>query len=113
MDIHNTPKDARRKGVRRGNRGKRIECGKRGLKLEDFCGKSVSEIGGSSNGLRPKVYRYMSVKHEGPCYLKKGTVFAFSNPILLWSVGAGCLMNKTMFKKKLFHCNRDIFTTII
>ena len=84
-----------------------------GSGIEGFCGKAVSEIGGSSNGFRLKVYRYMSVKHEGPCYLKKGTVFAFSNPILLWSVGAGGLMNKTMFKKKLLHCNRDIFTTII
>ena len=63
MDIHNTPKYARRKRVRRGDMSKRIERGKRGLELEDFCGKAISKVGGSSNGLGPKVYRYMSFKH--------------------------------------------------
>ena len=98
MDIHNAPKDARRKGVRRENRSKCIECGKRSLEFEYFCGESVCEMGGSSNSLRSKMDWDMSVKHESPCYFKKGTVFAFGNPILLWSVGAGRLMNKTMFK---------------
>ena len=113
MNIHNTPKYTRRKRVRGGNRSKGIECCKRGLEFEDFYGKSVCEIGSSNNSLWQKMDRYLSVKHESPCYVKKGTVFAFSNPILLRSVRAGCLMNKTMFKKKLFHCKRGIFTTII
>ena len=54
MDIHNTPKYARRKGMRRGNRSKGIEGGKRSSEIEDFSGETVCKIGGSSNSFRPK-----------------------------------------------------------
>ena len=72
--------------MRTRNRGKGMEGGKRSLKMEGFSRETVCEIGGSSNSLGPKTDRQTSLKHESSCNLKQGTVFAFSNPILLWSV---------------------------
>ena len=64
VDIHYTPKYARRKGIRRGNKGKSMKGGKRSLEIEDFNRETVHEIGGSSKSLGPKTDRHTSLKHE-------------------------------------------------
>ena len=54
-----------------------------GFELKSFSGKTIGEIGCSSNGFRQKMSGNFSFKHNGTGDLKKGTVFSFCNPILL------------------------------
>ena len=49
VDIHYTPKYARREKIRRGNSGKGIEGSKRSLEMKAFSREVVGYVGGSSN----------------------------------------------------------------
>ena len=74
-----------------GNMG--LKCFQGSFEVEGFCGKAISQVGGSGNCFWPKRSWNMSFKNKCLGYLKEDTIFSFNNPVLLWSVWVGGLMS--------------------
>ena len=72
--------------MRRWNSSMGLKCFQGTFEVENFSGKAISQLSGSSNYFWPKSSWDMSFKYKCSGYIKEYAVFSLSNPVLLWSV---------------------------
>ncbi|KAJ7975025.1 hypothetical protein O6P43_005001 [Quillaja saponaria] len=74
---------------------------------------TVNEISCRENCISPISLRDIHSKHEGPCYLQKMSIFAFSCTILSRGVNTTSLMHYAMIPKIFLKITLCILCTII
>lgn len=84
-------------------RDKRPQGFKRSFIMEGFRRKTIGEVSSCSKGFRLERSRGMRFYQEGSGDFKKGAIFSFRNPILLWGVRVRILVNHAMVRNELFH----------